>query len=154
MQQQMQNEIKQGLIIFALLIVLSILVSFPLPIKPNIYLVGIVMFVFSIHEPLLFGAFVLATLGLAKYMPAATPELIVLGISGVVLFIVRKMFIRETQPLLMGIGVLIMQVVFWSFFASHQSFGLSFLMEFFYNILILLVIIVLLRIFKKGSKSI
>lgn len=154
MQQQIQNEVKQGLVIFALLVLFSIITSFPFPIKPNIYLVGIVLFAFSIHEPLLFGAFVLGTVGLAKYMPAATPELVVLGISGVALFIVRKMFIREAQPLLMGIGVLILQAVFWIFFAPHQSFGLPFLMEFFYNVLILIVVIVVLRMFKKDSKFI
>jgi len=135
-----RNELWRGVFIFVAILILSVASFTTLPIKPNIYLVAIVLLAFVMQEPLLYGVFLLGVIGWAKYTPASTMELLVLGIMGVVLFMLRKGLVRETHIVLMGGSVLILQLIFWGVFFAQGIFSVLFFMEFFYNILALLLL--------------
>lgn len=148
-----RNELLRGCIILVVLMLLSLIVSAPLSIKPNIYLVAIIFLAFTFDEILIFFLFLLSVLAWLKYIPSATPELITLGGMGVVLFGVRKALIRESHVGLMVGTLFVFQAVFWAFFFEKQIFHMSFFLEFFYNVLILLIFYSVNRFFARSKLS-
>jgi len=120
--------------------VFSWLAILPFPIKPNVYLVGIVFLAFVVSDVSIFLLAMLAILFWLKYTPVPSYELVVLGIIGVVYAFVRRAIIREPHPAAMAVGVVIGQLVFWMIFAQESVWSLLFAVELFYNLLVLLIL--------------
>lgn len=135
-----RQEIQGGIVIVAMCLAFSLLTIIPFAIKPNIYLVCIVLGALVIDHGLLFGMLLLGILWWLKYVPYATPELIVIGVIGVVLYSIRKMFIRESHPALVVVMVVITQLIFWLLFSREGLLLLPFVIELFYNILLTLIV--------------
>ena len=153
MNSSVRNELLRGCVVIAVLIMLSFIVSTPLSIKPNIYLVSLIFLAFIIDDVLSFILFLLSVLAWLKYIPSATPELMVLGVMGVVLFGARKALVRDAHVGLMAGTLFVLQSVFWAFFFEKQIFRMPFFLEFFYNVLVLLIFYSVDRFFMRSRLS-
>lgn len=135
----LRNEILRGCIVLVITIIFSLVAVLPFPIRPNVYLVAIILLAFIIDDALVFLLFLLGTLAWLKYTPFATAELTTLGLIGIGVYGIRKMLVREAHVALMIGTLFVSQVTFWAFFFGRQLFGVPFFMEFLYNVLILLI---------------
>lgn len=135
-----RQEIQGVIAIVAMCLALSLLTIIPFAIKPNIYLICVVLGALVVDHGLLFGTFLLGILWWLKYVPYTTPELIAIGVIGVVLYGIRKMFIRESHPALVVVMIVITQLIFWLLFSRKGLLLLPFVIESFYNILLTLVV--------------
>ncbi len=135
----LRNELLRGCVVVAMMAILSLTAIVPFPIKPNVYLVALVVLAFVIDDLLVFLLFLLGVLAWLKYTPFVTMELVALGGMGMGIYTLRKMLIREPHVLLMVGTLFVFQVIFWALFFGRQIFVVPFFMEFFYNVLILLV---------------
>ncbi|MFA7201590.1 MAG: hypothetical protein WC099_01160 [Candidatus Paceibacterota bacterium] len=135
----LRNEILRGCVILCTMMLLSLVSIVPFPIKPNIYLVTIILLAFVIDDILVFALFLLGVLLWLKYTPFVTAELVTLGIMGMGVYGMRKMFIRDPHIALIVGTLFVFQVLFWVIFFGKQVFGVPLFMEFLYNVLILFV---------------
>lgn len=135
-----REDIRGAIAIMGLCILFSLLAIIPFPIKPNVYLVCVVLGALVIDHALLYITLLFGILWWLKYVPYVTPELVAIGVIGAVLYGVRKMFVRESHPALIVGAMIIAHAVFWLLFSHEGLFSWLFVIELFYNILLTLIV--------------
>ena len=135
-----REQIGSFFVLIGFCILFSLLVIIPFPIKPNIYLISVVVGALMIDHLLLFGTLLFGVVLWLKYTPSATLELVVMSGIGIVLYAIRKAFVRESRLALALAMVVITQVLFWLFFSGGGIMSWVFVVELCYNALLTLLI--------------
>lgn len=132
-----QANLFMGGIIFLLFLLISLFSFSSLAYKPNALLIGIICILFFIDDLAAFLLFLSLQLAWFKYIHYATSELIFFVLAGVVLFALLKWFIFSRRPGVFVLLLLVVQGAFWAlFYRGSFLFSLPFVMEFFYNCII------------------
>jgi hypothetical protein len=121
-------------------ILFSLLVIIPFPIKPNIYLISVVVGALMIDHIIVFGILLFGVVWWLKYTPSATSELVVISGIGIVFYAIRKAFVRESRLALALVMVAIAQVFFWFLFSRGGIMSWVFVVELCYNALLTLLV--------------
>jgi hypothetical protein len=123
--------------LFALFLLISLVSFFPIAYKPNIFIVFLVVLVFSAEDFSVFFLFLaLETLWL-KYVQYPAAEVLFIAGAGLALYALGRWVVLGRKLGVFILLLLVTQVAFWAFFyRGTPFFTVSFLMEFLYNCIV------------------
>ena len=127
-----------GLGLFLAFIFISLVLSYPLYIKPNVFLVFLLSLGFFIPDFFVFSLFSLLGLLFFKYVPFFQFEYLALVVCAPVIFLVFRFFLSRSNIFILMPILLVLQTLLWVIFSDFREiFSSVFVLEYIYNCIIL-----------------